>query len=1160
MSDNSVVVNIPNGIFYFRDSQHYLYAKKKTVLLEDITKYSYTFPFLVKRIYDAYPIGGAGIEVVSGYGAAYGPGGYGGPDMVTDSNITIAIKEDDNATGEINPYTRIGFNMDKVTENPVRTITDVDDINHEITISYLSRDNTPNCFGLAPDHLGASGVLNVLLMAPPAPSRAKTVGDSDDKRSYHTTRDSLRVGYDEIVARHAIANPLGVDVTDASAISWAKVGDIITIEIPVKVVQGVPTVNLADSNSLYYDVSSQDYKLVDSTGDYAVRSAPLHTVGRKFSAVVVNGPGNSDPVQGNTIYIKPVGWDNPDLFSDLNVATVLFPALMKFWDGIPPGAIIRANYFDIVVDQITDNRLRLKQTAKNEYDYVIPTEYATWQEFFSDSIVNDYYIAQLVGTGTDYTESTSVMLEDMVKTYELEDLKGPGSNIVLTDLLTSDADAPEFTNVQFRTKASGNKTLIEFNRADNRLYNPTFLKADDSGVPTSWVCSPGVVVHKDYTKTKAIVHDRCVNLPSAGKYVRQMVRKIDPVSIYTISAYVCAEDSVLNVLVYEFDNGGLEYTDTPIIGSGQQLAVTTIALPTSGNFLQKVQTTLATGIVSNLNPLTTDIVIEFKSVGGTTPLYLNCVQFEKAKRATEFSHSYDYVVVEHETGTQSYSTRFKVSALDNPTNNGFMVLDIVAPDLQDTGLPILNTIKANRNRVVSKYSIRPWAKLHGVNKFRQSSVFSLTRRQFAGEYFALPVVPTVSSIAFQSDVIRLYQTALGKTQDQKFFAIAEDKNLKNLSDIDLNLFYSFNGTSYDTGGIEPPRTDSNGLAWINAPSVGESEVFPYMKCGLPEFSPDITFVPIAGHTFNENEYWCLFNEQGQYSRVKKATSTGNSSVLTDQDIVDDIGYTDSFTPTHALRLSGETGVKGLVNLPFTPLLRLDTRDNGSSILSMFSTIDNVEITLPVYSKAAREAAREAAGTASIINPRTGATVAVTPTEYTGVRFRTDTVTLTKDPAAEYFSLPDTFNPIQASLEVSLPGQPSIHIYQSSARVNTGLYFYIDYSARRLYVSDSTLLEVSVSFAYHPVRIINNRVLFHRGLLFFFIKQLYNTVSKSPVITTQHSNTSLVQSIKDVVEPVSTLNFPLFIKLHVNALVKAKIKYQHLSANTELIYQHKTPLI
>lgn len=1177
MAENTVVVNVPNGVFYFRDSQHYLYGRKKTKLLEDTVRYLYTFPYKIGRIYDAYVLGADNIEARVGYGADYGDSAYGGPEMTGSSNINIQLTESPDSTGSLNATTRIAFNLDVGVTNPTRAVTGFNSGTNTITVAYTGRDSVANAFGLTADDIGTNSQYTVELSLPAAPDRAKLQSDPSTAVSYSTVRSGSSLSLSTIQEHYSIGNPIPLHVVDANAITWAKVDDYVWLVFPYKAVtvatpSDLPNISDASQLCIYGVKSTGKFYIVDGAGAWAMRDQVTHLTSRRVLMRVVNGPGLSVPYQNNTLYVIPSQvysqtWYTPGLFNDTNTASHLFANLVTFWDGIPSGVTVVANKAPITIENITGNVLHIP-SATMIADFSTHPVSGGRSQYIDDLLNGSGCTATLIGDGFDYSEGVTVFVQDMTKVYSFDGHTQPGTPVVITDILATDADDQEFTNVQFRTETIGTSTKLTFNAVDNKIYNPTFIKADDTGKPLVWGCSDNVFVYKDYNKIRAPIHNQCARLPGIGDYVRQHIPRVNCVDKYSFSFYASSDDSTVQVRIYEFNNNGTLFSSTPDVANATNtisyVAKAVAAVPTK--YVARIYSepnfspdaTPACVVSSGMPALrtdTTDIIVEIRLASGTTPLYIACVQFEKGVNPNQFSNNYDYAVVEYESGEKTYSTRFLASALDNPMNNGYMVMDIVAVDLQDTFLPLTNLTKSSRSRITSKYSIRPWAKLHGVNKYVRSNIFSKTRRQFKGEYFALPIIADAANLGFQANRIVLMQTYLGEQRTQKFTIIAEDADRNNLSDIPIDYSYALFGSNYSS--IEEVKTNAEGVAWITAPTINDEEVISAVSCGDSSTNNgmQIKFEPAAGATFVQGELACLCDSTGNFSAIKVASSAGGVGVLSTYNSTNECAYDASTTATHVLRLSRVSGVEGLVEFPFIPTLTIDPDNNGSCVISVTSTITNADTTIPIYSPASWEANQ--ATQTSVTNILDGTSINVA-SSYDGILHKSATSTLTKQSTSEYFDL-GGINPISSSIKVSLPGLPNVNIYNSVTRYNTGLYFFVDYSTRRLYISDSTINTVTINYTRHPVRILNNRLYFSRHLVFFMIKRLYSYI-QSTSIKDQHTDTALNTQLKNVIAPVNSFDFPLYIKPHVNVLVLARAKYNDMVRSSSLVYTHRMPLL
>jgi len=720
--------------------------------------------------------------------------------------------------------------------------------------------------------------------------------------------------------------------------------------------------------------------------------------------------------------------------------------------------------------------------------------------------------------------------------YDISDRKDEASPVVITDLLGSDIDAPEFSNEEFKIEDG----QIKFNRAGNKIINGSFIKEGTTQVFPGWDCSAGVVPVHDYSRVESLLHGRSAKLPGPGEYIQQMITNINSSTPYCFSFYGMSSGCVAQVKIYEFNNGGNKFTSLPLISTATNV-LTYVPKSMSTTYTRYVSRVYANPEFSkdatqemhyvertlpSLRSDTTDIIVCIERVEGAQPMYIDAVQFEVSNNPGYFDGGYDYAIVEYETSSLGYMPRFDVSSVKNPLNNGFLVMDFVDVKVNDTGLPSDNISVEHRRSIKNYFARRPWAKLYGVTKYRQTAEFSKKRIPHRGEYFLLPVVRHAKNIAFQAERLLNTQSVIEfQPEKNDQIIIIEDTNGEPIPDKELNLSYGTSRTQYVNHEVK--KTDSTGSAKFTGPAIYSEDVSPFISYGTSGFNSQVTILKSTDVlSFSAGKYVYGFNSDGTYSAVYQSVSGGGLGSLTVATGVTDWGSSAGAISGWNYYITGTEA--GYIKLPYNLAYDPDPVNSGSSVFSYLAGLDNTERQIGFY------------------NNTTATTVATT--------------TVTRTQGVDYFDLSgnSAFSPIRGSLLVQVANRPLLLLSESNSNDGFLSRFFVDYENKRVYMADQTILSITISWRVHPVKFIGREVHFHRSVLFNILKELYNKVQQSEAAN-QHQLTYNTD-LSAIIEANHPLLYELFLKFHTNVNLYVKARHKGLTDNATMVYQHRKPLI
>ena len=1116
---NRTLVNISNSVVYFKDSPHFLYGEKRTVLLEDIKRYKATFPFKVINTYSVNALNTNGFDTELGFGAAFGLE-YGGVSYGDENSISFNLVEaSDVESSTIDKFSKVRFSADIQSTNPVRSIQSLDVIAKTVTLDFQSFNGVANTFGINDAHRDGKeyrvivenqGIFNDFGLL--------TTNVASQFYSFQSTRSSSALSKADIITAHTNGSVINLPLDNPPYLDYSREGDSIFITFPNTVyeVEQLPPTSLADRLVAYRLVSDGAYYVVNhDLTSYTTKSDMRIQTPKKIQLNVTES--SSAIFSGSNLFVQPENFSDADFFATTDET---FQYLIDFWDGIPSGCVVESNIQEVVVNDLEDNTFTIKTDI-----------------FFANIRpgTEGSATAKLLGLGVDFTDDLQTFVSDTKISYTLPDLGRADSPVVITDLLATDIDAADTTNIQFKIEDNS----LVFNRANNLIDNPTFVK-QDGDLPASWdASSSGVSLNKDVTKQTAFLHDKSCMLSEADAYVQQFIPISSPTSNYSFSFYGVGNSSI-RIKIYEFNNTArlnafpifddstpdLEFTSQDLTSAFTRHTLRLYNILDFNKSDVSELSYLGTGL-PHLKDDTTGIVVRIENRFGGN-IYIDAVQFEENSNPSSFSSNYDYALVEYEVGTKSYSTRFDITTLSNSLNTGFMVLDVDEVDLKDTNFPTDNLILSNRRDVLDRYSRHSWAKLYGVKKYVQTSVFHKVRPQHKGEYFLIPKIKDIRSLTFPSNQLVNFQTSLALRETVlDNYVLAEDEDFESITSQYLSISYGLTSTSvFSRTNV---LTDPSGKATLPEFRVNSEEMSPVHvvgESGLPGL--DIAFYKLSDTSveIEQGSFVCKFNKSAKYSILYESSSNGSniddvtpfltSSVSANYGASEE-EISDPFT--HFIIIPREGG-NGLMSLTQPIPYNIDYTNNGSAVVSYASGIDNREESLGFYNNTSLTPSIEA--------------------------------TLTKGIGDTVFSTThlDDFNPILNSIAVGIPDRPLLEFSQSFFKDNVGNIFYVDYANRTIELSDTTINEIDISFRYHPISVSSSsRSLYmHRILLFNMLKATQNKIEASSIS---------IQEIDS--EAVSSINFPLYFRVHVNARLYVRAQYKNILKSIDLVYRHKRPL-
>jgi len=316
--------------------------------------------------------------------------------------------------------------------------------------------------------------------------------------SVETTRSGTEVSLADIENLHEDGLPLEVPVTDPETLPYLREGDHVFVDLPnilheVATVEDLPTSNAANRLAVYLIKETGEYYVVNSELEFVTKPSFLTLTPRTvyLGTVTENSQGNVH--QGEYMFVTPPNWSDSDFFDSIYDNSRLLNYVVKYWDGLPPGCIVYTNKSRISIKRVSENKLLIDDSAYNMIEEVIPAPFTANHKLYDDHInVASGAFVTYNGVGKNYTANMFIPLSDFTITYELLERELRNSPVVITDLLSSDIDDPEFTNVQFKIDDNN----LVFNRADNKIVNPTFLKESSiPGVIPGWDVTPDVTIN-----------------------------------------------------------------------------------------------------------------------------------------------------------------------------------------------------------------------------------------------------------------------------------------------------------------------------------------------------------------------------------------------------------------------------------------------------------------------------------------------------------------------------------------------------------------------------------------------------------------------------------------------------------------------------------------
>lgn len=1171
---SSIVANVGIGVFYFRDAPFYHYAFKKTRLLEDIKSYNFEFGAQVAQVFNTSIVGANSVEIQIGYGSDYGKE-YGGVYDITPAGVNLKLDESDTVgSAGTDSLSLLKFDSNNKVWEPERDLISIGVAPDELEISFTSVDATPNCFGLNPTHVvGKEYLVEVYQQSPYDTLGVLQTPVVGEAYSLSTTRNSQLVTLSDVQTAQGSANPITLPLTNPTngpdfLLDFLRQADVGWLEYDIKVFDIRKTVDLPSPSTAPFlhvynitdpsDANFGKYYTRQQDNTFLQLSYIPRSYKSKFQVQLEEDPGNPGfIVQGNNIFVKPVNdFDNANFF-DVSRENELAQALMNTFDGIPPGVRFYTNRVQLVVDNLIDDKLQLQTPT---FDDTKEINIIAGTEFYLDNILfNSSPKVKLIDNfGIDFIEDQKIFMYQMTRKYTLPDSPIQSAPIVITDLLNAEIDPNESSNVEFKMDG---KNII-FNRADNLVSNPTFLKSGNGGDPVfAWKVN-NVVYVKDPQRISALLHDKSVNLNNnATSYIRQHIPGINPDNNYALSFFAQSVDSTIGVKIYGFDNGGVPFETLPNVGSAiQTLTFDSISSPV---LFSKVVARLIINLDFNptdhpfftiggddyaqLDPAVTDIIIEINKPSGPEDLYIDAVQFEVGPNPTPFTSLFDYAIVEYEGSSKDYAPRFSVASVDNAINNGFMVIDIDKRDLKETGTPEDVLSKSTRVDLVNKYSGKPWAKLKGTNKYRQVGIFSRGRSpNHLGEYFLLPRVPKATSISFLGAPYIKAQSILYKSTTEKaFFVVVEDESFSNLPN--KRVEFSWGLTSGDHFDSQVLHTGDDGTAIFDSPEIYSEQISPSILSGVegsapiaPQFTfgyPVIIGVNITvdlSRVPQEDEHFCLFNSKGEYSKLFKADAVSGQDITayTELTTEDDYGGgvdTPSAPFTHILfTVDDAVTPLGFFIWPEEALYDLDVFNNASALMFYQDGITNTEKAVPIYS---RDPSR---------------TLIINASSVAGGIFDMNS---------------QIFNPIIATIKVTDVANPEViyrQMFTSDLKNNS---FYFSYKDRTITVSDPKVKNIQVEFQFHrafvePANL--KQLFFHRSVLFDMLKNIYNSINGSE-LQNQHLKT-YPAPLSGSVEALSSLSTPLYLRAYNNINIYINAQHGSLTTDSTITYRHQRPLI
>ena len=1160
----SLIGCVTNGVFYFRDAPHFHYSLKKSLLLEDLKKYTYTFDETISDVFNPVIQGTEGVDVPLGYGSSYG-NEYGGLSLIDSSGISFTLSEQDGTTSPVLTGTSaLSFDANVQVFQPTQTVTDLTGAN--VTIDFTHKDNTPNAYGIT---FNPGEEYAVDLQVQPAVTDGVFLPDNaGENYSILVPKDTVALSLADIEGYQFGQNPIPVTFENDGSLAYLRDGDLAFLEFSIKVLDVVNTLDLvspglAQFGVAYYitnrlDVNYKKYFIRTSTATYNVVDSLPRTSDSRVRVTIVEVPGQpGEYSQGSTVYVVPANdFYNVNWWNDV---TGLAQSMLTLFDGIPPSCSLRTNHITHAVSNIVDNVLTL---VTPHYDDSENTFTVLSSDLFLDNFnVASGTTAQLLNRyGKEFQSGKLVFIHQMEKTYSLPQVPGrPDTPVVITDLMSTEIDDPEFTNVEFKLEG---KEII-FGRADNKIINPTFIKEGNTTVVGGWDTNDVELV-SDMTKSQAFLHGRSLKLPDNTSYARQFIPNVDSTGNYALSMFLQSVDADVQVTIYEFNNGGTFFTSTPAVGS----AISTITYNTltvdsvfskhvarvliDENFNRSTETFFTHNSgkeYGEFNPLTTDIIIEIAKIGGGSELYLDAVQFEQSYNPTQFSHDLDYGIVEFEKSAKDYAPRFIVSGEDNLDNQGFMVLDIDKVDLIDTGRPVDMLSKNARTELLGKYATKTWSKLLGTSKFRRVGVFGALRTPSKGEYFLLPKIKPAKYVNFLGAPYTTTQNELYlKDNSDAFHVVVEDEGFSNLPNKRVELAWGKNINDY----LESDTyfTNDGGTALFNVPSIVSQEVSKSVTMGVDGQDADLTIgysitsgpatvgnisneIIVVGRTPSIGEHIYLFNGAGAQSPLMEITNTNGNSIDAVSLVPDGIvpyGIISTGGFSHVGFTLTTTGVpNGFVALPEKLPYQASLHNNGSLMLTYLSSLTYQDKPVSMYSQ----------------NVESSLVAAVTFSD-----------------TNSYFTIPtETFNPLVKSVKIADVNNPDVRLTQVFTPELKNNTFYVDFTSRTIKVSDPGLTSINVKFKEHKAFInpVNPTVMYiHRSVIGSIYKEMSDSITLTEV-QNQHTK-SYFPALASSVQPIKPTNQLIYLTPHVDIQLYLNAQHGSLSSDTKITYRHNRPLI
>jgi hypothetical protein len=1147
-----LVANVEEGVFFFRDAPHWHYAYKETTLLENISNLSYTFESEIEKINSVEIKNAGSSDIIYGYGSRYGED-YGGIRISNVRTLNLNFQDtggSDPAILSTNSYAELDLTLKKLF--PVRDILSWDVGQTDLTISHNSSDGASDVFGLKEEHYTQGDILGVHLQKESPYDTAGVLKTPNIANSYTL---ELNIDYpisnQNVVIQQGIGEIPIVSGENADLLPYLKIGDKGWLTFPITLVDvwDTPPTPTQANYGFAYRISDPD--AVDFDTYYVVNSDKSAMVNKLTIPRLSDSKVRIDiEARSGSLYSISEFFINFE-----NSAGELVNELLGFFDGIYPGCKVQTNFHDLTFNATTDNTLTLG-TITNDWDTVLTYDLTDNTTILGDfSTISGIITATLQGTGYNFEEGRRIYIHQMSSKTTLPKNYSGRSPVIITDLLISDNDPVEAANIEYRLtpSAEGDRQEVEINGAINLVANPTFYKPGmATGIP-GWEAN--VVNHKkDETGEFAWVHERSAELyQQKFSYLRQHIAGINPLEDYTLSFMQRSNNSTIKVKIYGFIKPeGFTDIDLPDVTNPDQ--VIEFDEITASTSFEKMAARVLTrddftekGAIGLVNPNgnerfdddITDIVIEIKKQGGTNSLYIDAVQLETYFNPTSFTNNYNYAVVEYETVDRTYSPRYKVGATDTTANKGFMVLDIDDPDFNDTGLLEGNLTRAGRERSETRFNNKIWGKLRGKNKYVQVSKFSRERKEFIGEYFLLPQVPTASSISFLGDtIVASMQTVGSLVKSVGIYGVLEDGDLNNLPNKEIEVRY---GDTVDSlSNNELLVTNDQGIIQFPAPTLYQETLCPSVSVGLggsaltsentmfySVSSMDSSNVYLVDATVNVGDLLFFFTTEGSYSNIFVATSAGTDASVTYDNNYNPIGGESSLSSyDYGMVIPSLFDVpKGYVQFPAELLFDAELTNNGSSVMTYQSGINNGETIIPAYNSS---------------------------------------LTLTIERSREfisndsYFNLDTlTFNPILNSIKIKDLDDPDRIFQQNFNNTNRDNGFFIDYANKLIKVSDLTVKNIEITFSPSMFFISpkdRRKVYVHPSLFSKGIKEIAASIEASDV-KDMHNNTYGFP-----VEEITPFTQDLYFTLYCNASLHIKMEYEHLDAYKELNYRHLKPLV